>query len=332
MDQVDQQCSTPPRQSNWNICSFRSSPRWHRTTDAYHSWSNAESLSCPCLADEKVPWDSWDPGRSCLDLEWKYLMYLYVFTLNECRCFDVVPHILLYIYIYRLFIFDCVPPPPVPLPHTPPPRHTLVSTSHCLVLNVNIFWSCKKENITCGYLWGLPVLICMVVCIFCFFLHLLACINTSIVYHLYNILHLVYVPCCVKIVVHFCEHPDDLMLDSSLWSVDAWFAATVVASLAKLMHFPMAVQFICSVHFLLLQARMLQCPRVKTRSGCRRGYVSCCQEMVQKMAVECERLRDWLQFALLWHVFTTFALLAAHSCHASNHIPRKHWRNGDGRS
>ena len=134
---------------------------------------------------------------------------------------------------------------------------------------------------TCGYLWGLPVLICMVVCIFCFFLHLLACINTSIVYHLCNILHLVYVPCRVKIVVHFCEHPDDLMLYASLWSVDAWFAATVVAILAKLMHFPMAVQFICSVHFLLLQARMLQCPRVKTRSGCRRGYVSCCQEMVQ---------------------------------------------------
>lgn len=239
-------------------------------------------------------------------------------------------HLAIY-YIYRLFIFDCVPPPRAASTHTASASYSCVnfslSCTQCQHLPIM-----QKGNITCGYLWGLPVLICMVVCIFCFFLHLLACINTSIVYHLYNILHLVYVPCRVKIVVHFCEHPDDLMLDSSLWSVDAWFAATVFASLAKLMHFPMAVQFICSVHFLLLQARMLQCPRVKTRSGCRRGYVSCCQEMVQKMAVECERLRDWLQFALLWHVFTTFALLAAHSCHAFNHIPRKHWRNGDGRS
>lgn len=147
------------------------------------------------------------------------------------------------------------------------------------------------------------------------------------------------------------------------------------------MHFPLAVQFICSIHFLLLQARMLRFPRVKTRRGCRREYVWCCQDMVQdgsgvrkvvwlttfhsflvcggfanallpcvsamlpsflpsfvfclsfvgftnKYYMTEEVLQScpatdiffgaWqeIQFALLWHVFTTFALLAVHSCQA----------------
>lgn len=89
-------------------------------------------------------------------------MYLYVFisTLNECRCFDIVPHILLYI-IYIGYLSLTVSPPPCRF-HT----HRLRVILLCQLLTVLYSMSTSSDHAkrktslvdTCGayrslYVW-----------------------------------------------------------------------------------------------------------------------------------------------------------------------------------
>ena len=58
-------------------------------------------------------------------------MYLYVFisTLNECRCFDIVPHILLYIIYIGYLSLTVSPPPRAASTHTASASYSCVNFS-----------------------------------------------------------------------------------------------------------------------------------------------------------------------------------------------------------